>query len=699
MLWALVLGILSIGISLTLKISAQTTTTTTTTTTSVTCSYETSEWSKCSQTGIMTRTVKAIPIGCIPDTDNLPDKEKTCTYVPETTATACTYTYSSWSDCNIYGKRTRTIASRTPSGCIDMSTPILSESCTYVAPTTTTRTTSSETTATSTACTYTLSDWSTCKSSGIQTRDILSRAPSGCYDSSMPILQRTCTFTTSTTSSTGTTTTNTSSDSSVACSYYYSDWGVCDSSGKQRRVVTGKYPLGCTESAVSYVERSCSYAATTTTAGTGIACAYVLSEWSVCNADGKQTRLITSKTPYGCSDYNVPELSRYCTAATSVSSTPTVSGTTPEFNFLNINGGEVFSETVKIEGTVPNAYSVEFNLVPTDSNMPKYLGFAKRNSNNIWEYSFNSDTQPNGSYYLKAKVKNAYGSYDGGQRMIVILNSANDENTAATSESTTAPIAPPSTNASGTIDQTNSEWQNKYFKSENCIDQNICGGMADPDKDGLNNNDEYRYGTNPTNPDTDKDGFLDGDEIKSGFNPLKAAPGDKSDKIVFESPKESGEIKSDLYEVTNVEVSKNEEGENNLKISGRGIPNSFVTVYVYSDPIIFTIKTDSDGNWSYVLDKDVEDGEHQVYVAVTDNAGKITGKSTAMGFVKTAQAVNIIPPAEAASSANAISPTSRWYQKDFFLLISLTLAGLALALASIGLVRHHMAIRKIESQK
>lgn len=710
MLWAMLLGILSIGISVTIKISAQTTSLTVGTNIRTYCSYTTGDWSTCDSSGIQTRSVTPTPSGCI-DTSTKPASKQTCTYTAPSTssisntitsiATPCTYTYSSWGECSSSGIQTRDVVSKTPSGCYEIAVKILSQPCTYVPATTNTNTTTNITTGTSTAtaCTYALSDWNACSTSGTQNRTILSRNPSGCYDSNMPTLQRTCTYTTSITTGTNTTssaTTSTISSNSVyACSYSYSNWSVCDSSGKQTRVVTAKNPSGCNESAVPYTEQSCSYnTSTSTTTNSGTACAYILSDWSTCTG-GKQTRVITSKTPSGCTDYSIPETSRYCMAA-SLTTNNSTSNVKPEFNFLNINGGEVLNGTVNIEGTVANANSVEFYLVPSDSNISKYLGSAKLDmTKNIWRYSFESGTQPNGSYYLKTQIKNVYGSYEGGQRMVVVLNKVADAESVISAENSTVSESS-SISVVANIDQTNTEWQNKYFKSETCVDQNICGGMADPDKDGLNNNDEQRYGTSPTNPDSDGDGFLDGDEVAKGFNPLKAAPADKSDKIVFENPKEFGEIKDDTYKVSIVEYVQNENGENNLKISGKGIPNSFVTIYVYSDPIIFTIKTDNEGNWSYVLDKNVEDGEHEVYVAVTDNTGKITGKSVAMGFVKTAQAVSVIPPAEAASSAKAISPTSSWYQNEIFIFVALALAGLALALAALGLVRHHLATKRIE---
>ncbi len=42
----------------------------------------------------------------------------------------------------------------------------------------------------------------------------------------------------------------------------------------------------------------------------------------------------------------------------------------------------------------------------------------------------------------------------------------------------------------------------------------------DFDDDGLTDEEEVQYGTDPENPDSDSDGYLDGDEVKNGYNPL-----------------------------------------------------------------------------------------------------------------------------------------------------------------------------------
>ncbi len=48
----------------------------------------------------------------------------------------------------------------------------------------------------------------------------------------------------------------------------------------------------------------------------------------------------------------------------------------------------------------------------------------------------------------------------------------------------------------------------------------------DPDHDGLSNQQEVIWGSDPFNPDSDSDGFKDGEEVKSGHNPLVPGPDD-----------------------------------------------------------------------------------------------------------------------------------------------------------------------------
>jgi len=54
----------------------------------------------------------------------------------------------------------------------------------------------------------------------------------------------------------------------------------------------------------------------------------------------------------------------------------------------------------------------------------------------------------------------------------------------------------------------------------------IEGGSADPDKDGLTNDQEEMLGTDPKNPDTDGDGLMDGEEINTYQTDAKKADSD-----------------------------------------------------------------------------------------------------------------------------------------------------------------------------
>jgi len=381
---------------------------------------------------------------------------------------------------------------------------------------------------------------------------------------------------------------------------------------------------------------------------------------------------------------------------------------TPTFTFSSPKDGVTLGNMLKIEGTVSGAKNVEFYLIASESNTKKYVGTARSQTGNTWNLELDSSNLPNGAFYLLAKIDNAYGTYESGKikvyvdRLVVdnstgtqsALNQKSSQSTEETNQAgVNSPTMPNSHN-----DQTSVEWQKKYFGSESCQDKNRCGGDGDPDKDGLSNNEEFRYHTNPLNPDSDGDGFLDGDEVKNGFDPLKYSPGDKSDKVVFESPKEKGEISGEIYVVKEIELVRSESGDGQkIKLSGKGLPNSFVNIYIYSTlPIILTVKTDANGDWSYNLDKQLDDGEHEVYVAVTDNTGKITAKSEPLLFVKTAEAVSVVSADEVASRTKAtIAPTQSRRNSDLILILIIILLSLGLALSIIGIIAARRAEKEV----
>ena len=123
------------------------------------------------------------------------------------------------------------------------------------------------------------------------------------------------------------------------------------------------------------------------------------------------------------------------------------------------------------------------------------------------------------------------------------------------------------------------------------------------------------------------------------------SPRSRFERVITEEQK--GTLDTEHFVVTEVKVAevkaKPDGTQTASKISFRGktLPNSFATLYIYSLPIVVTVKTDSEGNWNYTLDKDLEDGNHQVYVAVTDVKGQVVASSNPIPFVKEAAAVTV----------------------------------------------------------
>jgi hypothetical protein len=160
--------------------------------------------------------------------------------------------------------------------------------------------------------------------------------------------------------------------------------------------------------------------------------------------------------------------------------------------------------------------------------------------------------------------------------------------------------------------------------------------------------------------------------------------------MTFEDPLIAGSEKKDILAVTNVQVAEVGAGEGGtttakkLLLSGSALPNSFITLYIFSAPIVVTVKTDATGAWTYTLDKELADGSHKVVSAITDDGGHILAKSEPLPFVKVAAAVSI--------GSNALLPSDEtpgfFSGASLYAFIAILIGLIGVAFSIIGFVVH-----------
>ncbi len=160
----------------------------------------------------------------------------------------------------------------------------------------------------------------------------------------------------------------------------------------------------------------------------------------------------------------------------------------------------------------------------------------------------------------------------------------------------------------------------------------------DTDEDGLSDYDEiYLYDTDPEDAYSTGGTKNDGQKVAAGINPAS----DTEERIAFSDPREDRDAYiSGVYSVDRVELI-DVNGEKRIQLKGTALPNSYTTLYVYSTPVIVTMKSDGRGEWSYTLDRELENGDHSVYVATVNNSGRLIARSSAIPFTQTAEAAAI----------------------------------------------------------
>jgi hypothetical protein len=63
--------------------------------------------------------------------------------------------------------------------------------------------------------------------------------------------------------------------------------------------------------------------------------------------------------------------------------------------------------------------------------------------------------------------------------------------------------------------------------------------------------------------------------------------------------------------------------DNKIIFNGKGPKNSTITIYVFSEPIVVTTKTDENGDWIYELKDPVDGGKHVAYATTKTSEGDV----------------------------------------------------------------------------
>lgn len=469
----------------------------------------------------------------------------------------------------------------------------------------------------------------------------------------------------------------------------------------------------------------------------------------------------------------------------------------PSGDFINPQKKEKPEEKEKLKGEekvelkVENAQSVEFYLRRPEALTETYLGKGNLKKDDVWEYSWQTNSTPNGSYFLSPKINNEFGEYSGQKILIDVDNTTKRkpkeeekfQNLQVEIKKTESEIKNKEQEIDAEKETINKEVSKKVeeliargetlvkeekreetkpeirekaekFSQEvkkgiekvlevkekeeqEKIKKEVVEGLKgvtqpiieaakeenktearrleaetkkeietvmeeklektlekkqkseekkeeffakDTDGDGLPDNEELRLGTDPVTPDSDGDGFLDGSEIALGFDPLNPSP---ADRIKFQSPEKEKPKISEILKVDKVEATVLEGGESALKIQGKALPNIFVTIYIYSSPLVMVVKADSNGNWEYILDKPLAEGQHRVYATVTNNKGDIEESSEAYAFLMSGG--KVLRLFEAAG-AGAISPAETLQKSFAILVIAIVIFTLGTAFILIGVI-------------
>ncbi|HKZ34972.1 MAG TPA: hypothetical protein VJ179_03865 [Patescibacteria group bacterium] len=108
----------------------------------------------------------------------------------------------------------------------------------------------------------------------------------------------------------------------------------------------------------------------------------------------------------------------------------------------------------------------------------------------------------------------------------------------------------------------------------------------------------------------------------------------------------AAEVKTPVLveKIAEANVAQNEEGVVSqgepVALTGKGPANATILLFIYSKPIVAFIRTDEEGNWTYVIEQELPEGSHTIYTTAIDAEGYVSPRVKLLSFdVQAASAV------------------------------------------------------------
>ncbi len=128
-----------------------------------------------------------------------------------------------------------------------------------------------------------------------------------------------------------------------------------------------------------------------------------------------------------------------------------------------------------------------------------------------------------------------------------------------------------------------------------------------------------------------------------------------------------------------------------LKISGKAKPKTTVLIYIFSDPLIITTTSDSDGNWEYTLEDPLQPGKHEVYSVVNNGDGSYKRSDPLSFLISTVAATDANPSGLNLKLAATPTATATQSNRNLIYYIAGSIVAVAIAIISLFIaIRIHL---------